>query len=91
MEAVKHRFDPFLDWCSPNQRDEYWSNVPFPYVPFYTYTELISAFVEHPGGSNSLLRSAEYLTACLSGFEVLSMVPIPEAIRHRILSEYMPQ
>jgi hypothetical protein len=68
---------------------EYWQEVQFPNVPYYAYNELIAALVEHPGRTNTLLSSAEYLTAHLTDGEVRSVVHIPEADRHRVLNEYI--
>jgi hypothetical protein len=89
LRTAEERFNPFLDWLPAEQQREYWEEVQFPYVPFYAYNELIAAVVEPPGRTNSLLRSAEYLTAYLSDEEVRSVVPFPEADRHRVLNEYL--
>jgi MinD-like ATPase involved in chromosome partitioning or flagellar assembly len=88
MEAAKDRFSPFLYWLPAERQNKYWSQVRFLYTPYYAYNEVIAAFSEQPDVVNSVLSSAENLTAFLTAGEVRRAAPIPERVRRRVLNEY---
>jgi cellulose biosynthesis protein BcsQ len=68
---------------------EYWGQVEFPYVPYYSYNEVLAAFRDLPFSTGSILRAAESLTAHLTNGEVTAVTPISEEQRQSILADYL--
>jgi cellulose biosynthesis protein BcsQ len=81
------RFQPITDAMGLTW--EYWRQVEFPYTPYYSYSEVLAAFVDLPFSTGSILRAAESLTAHLTNGEVTAAGPIREEKRQRISEAYL--
>jgi cellulose biosynthesis protein BcsQ len=87
-ETVRQEFDPFLWHLAHPDRQAYWDQMEFPYVPYYAYSEILATFADSPAAPYSLLAAAERLTAYLTDGAVSRLVPMPEAERGAILGQY---
>lgn len=67
---------------------EYWGQCEFPYIPYYSYNEVLASFRDLPFATGSILRAAESLTAQLTNGEVTTAPVIGEEERRRVLEAY---
>jgi hypothetical protein len=67
---------------------DYWSQVEFPYVPFYAYEEILATLADAPFSTASVLTAAESLTRYLTNGAVSHAVPLPEDERQRLRAAY---
>ena len=65
-QEAKIRFSRFLDHLSPNERDDYWGSIGLPYIPFYSYEEVLAVFGDPPNQIDSLLSSYERFVGYLT-------------------------
>lgn len=72
----------------PDDFETYWYDVEIPYIAAYVYAEALSPFMDTGGLPNTMLASAIRLTKYLTGGEVTSLAPIPEAERMAVLSRF---
>lgn len=87
-QYAKDRFSRYLWHLDGDDRDAYWGNVEFPYIPYYAYEETLATFVEEPGLPRSLLASAERLTSYLTKNEVVTLGPSLSDKREEIIALY---
>ncbi|MFG3021426.1 FxSxx-COOH system tetratricopeptide repeat protein [Streptomyces sp. NPDC048254] len=73
---------------APAKLNEYWGAVEIPYRPYYAYEELLAAFGDRSGVSNSLLSAFERLTEVVSDGAVTRLPPVPEPVRQRCVDAY---
>lgn len=85
-DVARSHFDPFLTHLVATERQRYWGQVGFPYVPFFAYEVALAAFCDQ---GRSLLASAERLTAFLSEGQVTGLVSPPEDVRREIFAQYV--
>jgi tetratricopeptide (TPR) repeat protein/cellulose biosynthesis protein BcsQ len=85
---ARQRFALLPSHLSPADRERYWGEVEFLYVPFYAYEEVLAPFAEEPGRTTSLLASTERLTGYLTNGLVSRLVPPEEGERRRVLELY---
>jgi cellulose biosynthesis protein BcsQ len=83
---ASQKFDSFLDYLQ--NREQYWRDVEFMYVPYYAYNEVLSAVVERPS-EFSLLASSERLLSYLTNGEVTQSTSVSAAERELILKQYL--
>jgi hypothetical protein len=86
--VVEQTFDPMMTDLDAAERQRYWQEVAFFYSPYYSYGELLAVFGDAHRQSDSMLASAERLTAHLSGGEVTAAAPISEDQRRDVLARY---
>jgi Mrp family chromosome partitioning ATPase/tetratricopeptide (TPR) repeat protein len=84
---ARSKFDRLLD-LSMIVRTEYWAGVETLYVPWYAYEEVLATFGDKPNESNSLLASAEKLTAFLTDGLVSKLDPPEEVDRATVLQQF---
>ncbi|MBI4662047.1 MAG: DUF4062 domain-containing protein [Verrucomicrobia bacterium] len=82
------RFGRFPDHLKPDERERYRNEVQFPYVPYYSYEEILAIFRDQPGDPGTLLASVERLAAHLLDGSARSAVPPSEPERQRIRALY---
>jgi len=88
-ELARSRFAGFPE--DRSEEDEmlaYWSDVEFPYRPFYAYEEMLAVFGDKPGERGSLLSVCERLTREITGGEVTGLPPMPEPLRQTYRARY---
>jgi Mrp family chromosome partitioning ATPase len=85
---ARSKFDPVLDHVSMAARAEYWAGVETIYVPWYAYEEVLATFGDKPNEPNSLLGSAERLTAFLTDGLVSKLDPPKETDRATVLQQF---
>jgi MinD-like ATPase involved in chromosome partitioning or flagellar assembly len=88
MESAVERFDKFLGHLPPAERRRYWQEVMFYYTPFYATNEVPAVFADRSGQVDSLLASAERLTAFLTSGRVTKAAPIDDVKRAESLRRY---
>ena len=69
-DYAKLQFENIIQRLPQRWSADYWNQVETLYFPFYAYQEILAPFGDRPGTSNSLLASAERLTAYISNFVV---------------------
>jgi hypothetical protein len=85
---ARSKFDRVLDHVTMTAKAEYWAEVETLYVPWYAYEEVLATFGDKPNESNSLLASAEKLTAFLTDGLVSKLDPPKESDRATILQQF---
>src|SRR5262249_42774857 len=84
---AKARFVRFPGHMTDSERDTYWGQVWFPYIPYYAYEETLAAVDDPPGQALSLRSSVEYLTSALVGRPV-EAVRLDGAHRRRLRAHF---
>jgi MinD-like ATPase involved in chromosome partitioning or flagellar assembly len=82
------RFDPFLARLSQDELARYWGSVEMPYVPWYSFEEVLATFGDRKGLRTSLLSAMETLTAYVSDGAVRTLGAISEPERLQKLGEF---
>jgi MinD-like ATPase involved in chromosome partitioning or flagellar assembly len=86
---ARSRFDPYVASLSAaGSIDDYWRDTEVPYVPWYSYEEVVAAFADKYKEKISILDSAEALTRVLTRGEITSLVRPSEEERARVLVEF---
>ena len=85
---ARSRFASLPAGLSADELTEYWGSVEIPYRPFYAYEEILAAFGDGPGVTNSLLSAFERLVGYLTDGAVTSYTPVPEPERMRVLAAF---
>jgi hypothetical protein len=86
-QAAAREFEPVMSHIPDRQR--YWGEVEFPYMPYYSYVEVLAPFLEGSRTPHSVLASAERLTAHITSGEVTDLAPIPDAMRRAGLEAFL--
>lgn len=86
--TAQAKFDRFITHVATDDRDHYWRSVEVPYVPYYSYEEILAVFGEQPNSPNSVLGSFERLTGEITTGAVTRLSAIPEDVRLRHLQEF---
>ncbi len=81
-------FDPYVAAIAPNAIDEYWRDVEVPYVPWYSYEEVLAPFADKYKEKISILDSAEALARMLTGGEVTAAVRPSNDDRVHVLKQF---
>jgi hypothetical protein len=89
-DAARSRFDTFVAWLEPAERERYWGSVEIFYEPFYAYEEVLASVADKPGAIASLLASTERLVGYLAGDDI-RMPAIRESLRQELLARYERQ
>jgi hypothetical protein len=84
-EFARAAFAPLV---SNSLQPEYWSDVQFPYVPFYAYEEILAPLTDAPYSTASVLTAAESLTRYVTHGAVSSAMPLSEEERQRLRAAY---
>ncbi len=87
-EAFASEFGPFLGHLPTGERERYLGRVEFPYVPYYSYSEVLPAFGDSGESPFSLLAPAERLASYLSDGEVSKLGATTHAERQAVLARY---
>jgi hypothetical protein len=85
---ARSKFDRVLDHMSVSANAEYWAGVETLYVPWYAYEEVLATFGDKTNESNSLLASAEKLTAFLTDGLVSKLDPPKDSDRAKVLQQF---
>jgi|GEM_PF-2633151 len=55
---ARKKFDPFLQNIGVSDRDVFWGQIEVPYIPYYSYEELLAAFtLENPNNPSTVLAA----------------------------------
>jgi cellulose biosynthesis protein BcsQ len=87
-ETARARFDRFLPGLRGDELATYWQHVEVPYVPYYSYEEILAVFGDPPGSPTTLLGAFERLTAQITHGSVERLPSIPDALRRRTLESF---
>lgn len=87
-EAAHRKFDPFLTWLSPEERDQYWGEVEMFYEPYYAYEEVLAGVGDKPGVVSSLLAATERLVTRLTDGEIRGVARLREPDRLNLLAKF---
>jgi cellulose biosynthesis protein BcsQ len=79
-DFAREQFATFLP-----SKEEYWGDVEAPYVPYYTYEEILATFGDKPGKLTSVLASMERLCSYVTDGRVKKLSPPTDQERQRIL------
>jgi MinD-like ATPase involved in chromosome partitioning or flagellar assembly len=82
------RFDQFLGHLPDGDRTRYWRSVEVPYVPYYSYEEILAVFADLPGATNTVLGAFERVTAEITQGKVSALPPIREDLRQHHLRAF---
>jgi MinD-like ATPase involved in chromosome partitioning or flagellar assembly len=85
---VERIFSPIMSERSPEVLRRYWQEVAFFYTPYYSFGEMLSVFGDAHRPPDSLLASAERLTAHLTNEQITSAPVISPEERRKILEQY---
>jgi hypothetical protein len=88
MELAHLRFHPVLSSSGFLFPSGFLEEIAVPYIPYYSYLESLSVFVDHPSSRISLLASIERLTAYVTDGEVTRLVPASAHDSKRVLALY---
>lgn len=86
--AARAAFDPYVAAVAPDAIDDYWRDVEVPYVPWYSYEEMLAAFADKYKEKLSILDSAEALTRLLTGAAVTALRRPSDDERLRVLQQF---
>jgi len=84
---AESKFADFPDHLKFREREEYRRQVQFPYKPYYAYEEVLAAFGDRSGETNTLLEAAERLASYLVG-DSIRLVEPTEDQRRLALAQY---
>jgi cellulose biosynthesis protein BcsQ len=74
--------------AAPGRLERQWADVEMVYQAFYAYEEVLATFGDIPGRRNTILASAERVTAWLTDNEITESVRINERRRREVLAAY---
>lgn len=86
--TAQAKFDRFITHVPADERDRYWRQVEVPYVPYYSYEEILAVFGDRANSPNTVLSSFERLTGEITGGTVTHLGAISEEVRQRHLQEF---
>lgn len=72
MKRAQALFGAYPSDMMEDERAKYLEDVKVNYVPFYAYEEILAAFIDTPGGRDTVLSAMERLTAYLTDGAVRS-------------------
>jgi MinD-like ATPase involved in chromosome partitioning or flagellar assembly/GTPase SAR1 family protein len=84
----REKFKLFPNAMSESEREKYWGAVPFVYVPYYAYEEILAAFGDNASDRISILDASEHLTSYITDGEITKLEPMPEEARRRVLKQF---
>ena len=92
----RRRFDPFLDRLTVVERKAFWGAVSVPYVPYFSYEEILAAFKEDPTDPNTCLAAFTRIASEITEKDVTGFVPLispeqKEAVLKEFASVSMPE
>ncbi|WP_420129641.1 KGGVGR-motif variant AAA ATPase [Longimicrobium sp.] len=89
LRQAREAFRPFTDHASgPTPLDDYWGSVEFPYVPYFSFEEVLAPFADERGRKTTLLAAATRLTSFISGTEIPEPPRIDEETRQAVVRAY---
>lgn len=75
------KFAGLPEAMSVTERRRYWTEVEVPYQPYYSYEEILAAFVDSPDSPSGLLASYQRLTGYITNGEVDKLPTMDEETR----------
>lgn len=75
LNLARAQAGPFLGFLDESAQQRYWREIEFPYVPFYSYEEVLAVFGDDPSRSKTLLGAVEFLTSQLTNGQVRQLNP----------------
>jgi hypothetical protein len=88
-QLCRAQFDAFLKDRSRDQLDEYWGKTSMPYIPWYSYEEVLAPFADKPGDPSTLIAACEALTAQITERRVTRLKWPEEADRLRVREQFL--
>ncbi|HEX8243610.1 MAG TPA: pentapeptide repeat-containing protein [Longimicrobium sp.] len=94
LQKARSTFAPFVDHLRRTRvlrgsgANDYWGDVEFPYVPYFSYEEVLAPFAETQGRKSTILSAATRLTRYISGERIGEPQPIPDEVASEYLSQY---
>jgi hypothetical protein len=101
LRQARDTFRPFLEPLPPSaagQRgrlkgppeplEAYWGSVEFPYVPYFSFEEVLAPFADDRGRKTTLLAAATRLASFISGEPVPEPPAVPEETRRAVVRAY---
>lgn len=86
-KLVRTKFDAYIPGMAAGTLDDYWRNIEVPYVPWYSYEEVLAVFADKYREKISVLDSAEALTQLLTHGEITSAVRPSDMEREAVLAQ----
>lgn len=85
----RRKFEPFLERMTVVERKAYWGPVSVPYVPYFSYEEILATFKDDPSDPSSCLAAFIRIAKEITENEVTGFIPLisPEQ-RESILQEF---
>lgn len=83
---ARERFPLSPAHMGEKEREEYWGEVPVPYIPFYAFEEILATFGDRRREAISVLAAAEKLVSHLTDGEVTQGAEVTEAQREMVLA-----
>jgi MinD-like ATPase involved in chromosome partitioning or flagellar assembly len=90
LAQAQTAFDSLMPEMPVEERRRYWREIAVFYTPFYAFNEVLAVFGDLHRQSDSLLASAERLTAYITDGAVTSVQSVSEEVRRSVLSQYNP-
>jgi len=94
LQKAQLTFAPFVEHLEDTRRlkrgarEEYWGDIEFPYVPYFSYEEVLAPFADQRGRKSTLLSAATRLTHYVTGERVSEPAQLSEKVRDQYLNEY---
>lgn len=88
LAFAHEQMDSLLEHIPTEERDSYWSDVEFPYKPYYAYEEVLAVFRDTPGKHSTLLASAERLVKHLTQGDIDRYPGFSEEEREQVVDLY---
>jgi hypothetical protein len=86
-KEIRTLFTPFTKW-SYAEVDQYWRDIEIPYVPFYSYGDILCTFGDASGWPQSMLSSMERICEHLTCGRITKLPPVPEDQRIAICAKF---
>lgn len=84
---VRKRFTEFLPGAAAEAPDAYWRDTEVPYVPWYSYEEVLAVFADKYQEKISVLDSAEALTRLLTHGEIAAAIRPSDEQRGAVMKQ----
>ena len=88
-KSAIEQFKGFPTSLTGEAAERYWGRVEVPYESFYAFEEILAVFADRRGDVNSLLGSAERLTAFLTDDQIAEVAYLPDSTRKIICDKYV--
>ena len=85
---ARRLFSPILNKVGIDNQEEYWRNQEIPYIPYYSYEEILSVFADDTGVHNSLLSSMERISSLVTNGIVTKQRQLSTEKKQFVIDQY---